>query len=130
MRAEKVARAVAEGDKHTLEWSGPSATAAKDKVKLLLNMATLALEALPRGGAIKVAITGEGDAMAFEYRCTGERAKVPDDMGALLNGGIDRPLDAHSIQPYYTIRLAQAVGMPLKIVADEGHVVISARPPA
>ena len=128
--AEKVARGVAEGDKHTLEWSGPSATVAKDKVKLLLNMVTLALEALPRGGEIRIAIAGEGEAMAFEFRCAGEKAKVPDDIGALLNGGIDRPLDAHSIQPYYTIRLAQAVGMPLKIVADDGRVVISARPAA
>lgn len=124
--AEKVARAVVEGDKHTLKWEGPSATLAKDKVKLLLNLATLALEALPRGGTIAAHITVGGDATAFEFRCSGEKAKVPDDLGALLNGGSDRPLDAHSIQPYYTIRLAKAVGMPLSVSAGEGSVVIRA----
>ena len=109
-----------------MSWTGPSATLAKDKVKLLLNLATLALEALPRGGAITLAISGEGDATRFELRCVGDRAKVPDDLGALLNGGIDRPLDAHSIQPYYAIRLARAVAMPLSVSAEEGVVTMRA----
>lgn len=126
--AEKVTRAVAATEKHTLEWNGPPATLAKDKVKLLLNMATIALEALPRGGAISVNITGEGDATRFELRCRGEKAKVPDDLGALLNGGIDRPLDAHSIQPYFAIRLAKAVGMPLKVAVGEDEVTLTATP--
>ncbi len=128
--AEKVTRAVIESDKHTLEWTGPSMTLAKDKVKLLLNMATLALEALPRGGNICVVIASDAGKTAFDLRCTGDRAKVPDDFAGLLNGGMDRPLDSHSIQPYYTIRLSKIVGMPLNIASDEGCVTLKAVTPA
>lgn len=126
--AEKVARGVIEGDKHTLAWEGPSATLAKDKVKLLLNLATLSLEALPRGGEIRVGITGSGDETVFEIKCSGDRAKVPDDLRALLNGGIDRPLDAHAIQPFYTLRLAKSVGMPLTVSSEEDVVTMRAAP--
>ncbi len=124
--AEKVARAVIESDRHTLTWSGPTATLAKDKVKLLLNMATIALEVLPRGGTIELSITGGGDASVFELRCTGDKSRIPEDIGALLNGGLDRALDAHSIQPYFTLRLAETVGMPLKIEQQDGSITLRA----
>lgn len=124
--AEKVARGVAETGKHTVEWNGPPATLAKDKVKLLLNMTTIALEALPRGGTVRVSIVLEDSASAFEVRCLGEKAKVPEDLGALMNGGLDRALDAHSIQPYFTIRLGEAVGMPLRVAAEDEAVVLRA----
>ncbi|RME96482.1 MAG: histidine phosphotransferase, partial [Alphaproteobacteria bacterium] len=124
--AEKVLRPIVETGKHTLVWNGPSATMAKDKVKLLLNLATIALDTLPRGGTIAVSITGEGDRVAFEVRCTGEKARIPGEFEELLNGESDRPLDAHSIQPFFTIRLAEAVGMPLSVSAEEGGVTLRA----
>jgi len=124
--AEKVARPIVETGKHTLVWSGPSATMAKNKVKLLLNLTTIALDTLPRGGTIALSITGEGDKTAFELKCSGEKASIPDDLAQLLNGGIDRPLDAHSIQPYFTIRLAKAVAMPLTVSSEEGMITMRA----
>jgi histidine phosphotransferase ChpT len=121
--AERVARAVVESDRHTLEWNGPAATLSKDKVKLLLNLTTIALETLPRGGQIKVGIEGVPDNPVFELLCTGEKSRIPDEIGGLLNGRAEEiRLDAHSIQPYYTIRLAEASGMPLTISAD-GDVI-------
>ena len=124
--AEKVARAVAESGKHTLEWSGPSATLAKDKVKLLLNMVTLALAALPRGGTLKVSISGEGDASSFEVRCQGDSARIPENLAALMAGSTGQALDAHSIQPYYTLRIASAAGMSLNADSDGSDVVLAA----
>ena len=82
--AQKVARAVAESDKHTVEWDGPAASVAKDKVKLLLNMVTLALAALPRGGALRVSITGEPESPAFEVRCEGNASRVPEVLDDML----------------------------------------------
>ncbi len=124
--AQKVARAVAESDKHTFEWNGPSATVAKDKVKLLLNMVTIALSALPRGGSLKVSVTGEGAAPAFEVRCNGEKSRIPETFEQMLSGSSGHTLDAHSIQPYYAIRLAKAAGMLLSVKADGDDVVLSA----
>lgn len=124
--AQKVARAVAESDKHTFEWNGPPATLAKDKVKLLLNMVTIALSALPRGGSLKVSVTGEGDAPAFEVRCNGEKSRIPATFEQMLSGSNGTALDAHSIQPYYAIRLAKAAGMSLSVKTDGDDVVLSA----
>lgn len=126
--AEKVARAVAQSDKHTVDWNGPAATVAKDKVKLLLNMITLALAALPRGGALKISITGDAGAPSFEVRCRGEAARVPEIFEKMLSGTNDQALDAHSIQPYYTVRIAKSAGMSLAAGGDEGGVVLTASP--
>lgn len=125
-QAENVTRAVVEIGKHTLDWSGPAMTLEKDKVKLLLNMATLAMEALPRGGKIQVMISAEPTGTVFEIQCNGEKAKVPADLAGLLNDDMDRPLDSHSIQPYYTIRLSKTAGMPLKVTAEENSVTLKA----
>ena len=124
--AEKVTRAVAGSDKYKVDWSGPAATLAKDKVKLLLNMITLAFMALPRGGSLKISITGDSGAPSFELRCKGEAARVPEILEQMLAGTNDHALDAHSIQPYYTLRIAKAVGMPLQAGFDGDEVVLSA----
>ena len=124
--AQKVARAVVESDKHSFEWNGPPATLAKDKVKLLLNMVTLAHSALPRGGSLKISVTGEGDAPAFEIRCQGKKARIPEVLEQILAGSNDQALNAHSIQPYYALRLAKASGMSLVAKIDDPDIVFTA----
>ena len=126
--AEKVARAVAQSDKHNVEWDGPAATVAKDKVKLLLNLVTLALAALPRGGALKISITGDSGAPSFEVQCRGEAARVPETFEKMLSGTAGLALDAHSVQPYYTLRMAKSAGMSLAARVEEGGVVLTASP--
>lgn len=126
--AQKVARAVAEPDKHQLVWSGPAATLARDKVKLLLNMITLALAALPRGGSLNISITGDPGTPSFELRCRGEAARVPEILEKMLAGTYDHALDAHSIQPYYALRIATAAGMSLQARREDDEVVLIASP--
>ncbi len=126
LEAEKVARLVVEAGKHTLEWNGPPARLAKDKVKLLLNMVTLALAALPRGGALKVSVSGEGDGSSFERRCQGDHARIPENLAALLAGSTEQALDSHSIQPFYTLRIAKAADMSFKVESEGGDIVFSA----
>ena len=128
--AEKVARAVAQSDKHSVDWNGPAATLAKDKVKLLLNMITLALAALPRGGTLKISITGDVAAPSFEVQCRGEAARVPETLEKMLSGADDQALDAHSVQPYYTVRMAKSAGMSLAAKVEEGGVSLTATPVA
>ena len=128
--AERVTRAVAESDKHKVDWNGPAATVAKDKVKLLLNMITIALAALPRGGSLKISISGDSGAPSFEVRCQGEAARVPENLKKMLSGANDDALDAHSIQPYFALRIAKAAGMSLEARGDDGEVVFTASPSA
>lgn len=124
--AEKVARAVAESDKHKLEWNGPAAAMAKDKVKLLLNLVTLALTALPRGGDMKITVSGDVSAPYFEIRCSGDSARIPDAFEQMLSGSNGHALDAHSIQPYYAIRIARQAGMNLKASKQGEEIVFTA----
>src|SRR5919205_3211283 len=48
--AEQVARGLFQDDKVAFSWSGPRALFPKNRVKLLLNLAVTALNAVPRGG--------------------------------------------------------------------------------
>lgn len=124
--AQKVARAVAESDKHSLEWTGPAAAVAKDKVKLLLNMVTLALAALPRGGTLNVSVSDDAEAPSFEIKCDGDSARIPEILSDVLSGKMSHALDAHSIQPFFTARIATSAGMSLSARMDGETVVIQA----
>ena len=127
--AENVTRGVLGGEKHELDWAGPTALLPKNKVKLLLNMIAIALFALPRGGTLKVRISDEADPGVFEVEGTGEKALLPAAVAELLNSGNGNgdALDAHSIQPYYTGRLARDVGMRLQVSAVDQTVSLEAR---
>jgi histidine phosphotransferase ChpT len=124
--AENVTRGVLDGKKHQLEWSGPVAMLPKNKVKLLLNMIAIGLYALPRGGSLKVRIVGDDVPTSFEVECNGQKAILPAAVAELLNSGNGLDLDAHSIQPYYTVRLARDVGMRLEAKAEEESVWLKA----
>jgi histidine phosphotransferase ChpT len=124
--AENVTRGILDGDKHRLDWSGPAAMLPKNKVKLLLNMIAIGLYALPRGGSIKVTIAGDDEPASFEVECRGEKAILPASVADLLNSGNGHDLDAHSIQPYYTGRLARDVGMGLEAGAEGESVWLKA----
>ena len=124
--AENVTRGMLGSEKHELDWSGPIALLPKNKVKLLLNMIAIALFALPRGGTLKVRISGEGEPGAFEVEGRGEKAMLSAGVAELLNSGNGHDLDAHSIQPYYTGRLARNVGMKLEVSAADQIVSLKA----
>lgn len=124
--AENVTRGLLDGNKHQLDWSGPVAMLPKNKVKLLLNMIAIGLFALPRGGSVKVTIAGDGQLASFEVKCQGERAVLPPGVAELLNSGNGHALDAHSIQPYYTGRLARDVDMTLEVSAENESVSLKA----
>ena len=52
--AEKVARGLFADERTTLNWEGPRAFMAKNKVKLLLNLCLIASACIPRGGVMNV----------------------------------------------------------------------------
>lgn len=126
--AQRVAQGIMEGGKHTLTWSGPAATLPKNQVKLLLNMVTIALSTLPRGGTIDVAISLEGEQPSFVVTCTGTMARIPDELGPLLARTPEGELDAHSIQPFYTGRIAAAAGLAIEMAIDGETVTMKGHP--
>ncbi len=124
--AESVARGFIEDDKMSLRWQLPRAYAAKNRVKLLLNMLILAAGAIPRGGVITVDPSGEG-ATGLRVTASGLNARVPAAAAALLAGeAANGVVDAQAIQPFYTGLLARSCGLAVTVQAEGGDVVIAA----
>ena len=124
--AEQISRGVVEQGKHKLMWSGPAGQMPKDSVKLLLNMVSASITALPRGGEITVVVTGGADAPAFQIRCKGQGARPPHHLPEFLAGDMKEALHALTIQPYYTCRLAKQTGMRLTVTKDGADIVLKA----
>lgn len=124
--AEQISRGFIGQGKHKLFWNGIAGHMAKDKVKLLLNLIAVAVTALPRGGEIEVLMQGTIETPGFVLRCRGTAARPPQHLGAFISGEDVPPLDALTIQTYYTWRLAETAGMNLSIVKDGDDVLLSA----
>jgi histidine phosphotransferase ChpT len=125
--AERVARDFVQGSgKHKVTWQGPAVTLPKNKAKLLLNLVALGVVALPRGGLIDVEIAGTPPQVAFTVRAKGEAARLTDQVKGLLSGLNGEGVDAHSIQPYYASRVAQAAGMGVTTEVGDGEVAFKA----
>lgn len=125
--AETVAMAYLKNEKPELVWNGGRALLPKNKVKLLLNMLLIAAGAIPRGGRITVTLENLETAPRFSLAASGPMLRVPPKFLELHNGGRpDEPIDAHSVQPYYTLLLAQEAGMTIAIRATPEEIVLSA----
>lgn len=127
--AQQVATNFLNDDRTTVDWHIPPAFLPKNRVKLLLNLLLLAAGAIPRGGTIKVEMTGEGDTAGFAIEVTGLNARVPPHAVELLAGipsNEQGTIDAHAIQPYYAGLLARAAGMSVRIEKIDDRVEIAA----
>lgn len=127
--AHQVATNFLNDDRTTIDWHIPPAFLPKNRVKLLLNLLMLAAGAIPRGGVIKVEMTGEGDTAGFAILVTGLNARIPPHANELLAGipaNEQGTIDAHAIQPYYAGLLARAAGMAVRIEKIDDRVEISA----
>ena len=100
----------------------------KDRVKLLLNMVSASITALPRGGEIAVGVQGGPAAATFTIRCKGQGARPPHHLPEFLAGDMKEALHALTIQPYYTCRLARQCAMSLTITKDGADIVLKAAP--
>ncbi len=125
--AEQISRGYLGKGKHVLVWNGPAGHMAKDHVKLLLNLLSASVTALPRGGEIAVSIIGTLNQPTFELRCKGRGARPPQYLTDIVAGTTDGELNAMNIQAYYTWRLAGTTGMRIEILQDREDIVIGAR---
>ena len=126
--AEAVATAYLRNEKPDLEWVGRRALLPKNKVKLLLNLILVAIGAVPRGGKILVKLDDLETAPNFSITATGPMVRVPPKFLELHSGQKTAdPIDAHSVQPYYTMLLAREAGMEISIRAGAEDVVFTAK---
>ncbi|ATN35315.1 histidine phosphotransferase [Rhizobium sp. ACO-34A] len=125
--AEKAAKDFAAAEKKTeVSWNGPRAIIAKNRVKLLLNLFLVAYGAIPRGGSLDVFLENPEYDAKFKIVVKGRMMRVPPKYAEICNGTVEEAIDAHSIQPYYTVLLAEECGMELKHVVGEDHIAFTA----
>lgn len=124
--AEAMARGFVEDEKTSVTWNVPRVLLPKNRVKLLLNMLIVAQQTIPRGGALAVDMTGEGETAAFRIHASGLNARIPQNIVDLLNGAHPNAIDAHVVQPHYTRLLAQACGLAVTLAMDGEAVIVQA----
>ncbi|MQW90150.1 histidine phosphotransferase [Sinorhizobium saheli] len=126
--AEKAAKDFAAAEKKTeVSWNGPRAIIAKNRVKLLLNLFLIAYGAIPRGGSIDVTLENPEFDATFTLVAKGRMMRVPPKLVELISGTPEEAVDAHSIQPYYTVLLAEEAGMTIDVVSTGEEIVFTAR---
>jgi histidine phosphotransferase ChpT len=125
--AEQISRGFLGQGKHKLVWHIQPGLLGKDRVKLLLNLVASAVTALPRGGEIEVSMAGSTEAPSFLIRCRGTGARPPQHLSEFIAGENPPPLDAMTIQAYYTCRLAGSAGMRLEILRNGEEILLAAK---
>ena len=126
--AESVAKSFFDTEKKSnIEWHGERALMAKNRVKFLLNMVLVGLAAIPRGGLVKVEIEDPNGMPKFKITSTGINARVPPAFLNLLNGTFEEAIDAHAIQPIYTLQLAESEEIDVTAKLSGEDVVFEAR---
>ncbi len=125
--AEKAARDFATADnKAVVSWSGPRVIIAKNKVKLLLNLFLVAYSSIPRGGSIDVVLENPEFETRFLLTTKGKMLRVPPKYAEICDRVVEEAIDAHSIQPYYTVLMAEEAGMKLSTSVSAEEIVFIA----
>jgi histidine phosphotransferase ChpT len=118
------ARQVAEGlmsfERAALTWTGERAYVAKNIAKLILNLVVIANASVPRGREVRVDIAKLDPEPSFTIQAIGTPLRVPAKFRAMLSGeALAEPVDAHGVQPYYTLLLAQELGLTVTLTLTE-----------
>jgi histidine phosphotransferase ChpT len=125
---ERVARLYFEIEKADLDWQVPLILLPKHKAKLLMNMLLIGAGSVPRGGTVKVELTGAAGEEAFRISAKGPKTLIPSGSEGLVNGNPEEGVDARGIQPFYTGLLARMTRMAVKLGLEDGEFVFSATP--
>ena len=126
--AEKAAKDFAEAEKKAeVTWTGPRAIVPKNRVKLLLNLFLVAYGAIPRGGNVDITLENPETDAVFEITVKGKMMRVPAKFAELLEGREEEAVDAHAVQPYYTLLLAEEAQMEVSYVKHDDRIVFTAK---
>lgn len=126
--AQSVAVAFMASEKPEFTWTGERAFMPKNQVKLLLNLILIANGSIPRGGTLDCAFTAGSDGPQFTLKVAGKLMRIPQKFADFLEGRFgDEPIDAHSVQYYYTLMLAEEAGMTVSIDMTDEAITYTAR---
>jgi histidine phosphotransferase ChpT len=125
--AEGVARTFVEEGKHKLHWQSSLNSMEKSRARLLLQLISVAMPAIPAGGDLSLTVSGDAANASFEIRCKGRNARIPEGVEDIFHGRT-KDVDPRSIIGYYATRLARSAGMALTVRKDGADIVFTAKP--
>ena len=125
--AENVARGLLSSERTAFHWNVPRRLVPKNIVKLSLNLCLVASAAIPRGGALSVDFDGDNDVTSIRVTAGGTNARLPHASAKLFSGDPIEMIDAHTIQPYYAMLLAEQCGMEIKASTSSESVTLVAQ---
>ncbi len=125
--AERAAKDFAAAEKKTeVVWNGPRAIIPKNRVKLLLNLFLVAYSSIPRGGQIDITLENPELDAKFTLVAKGKLMRLPPKFVEISTGEIEEAIDAHTIQPYYAVLLADECSMKLGHSATAEEITFTA----
>ncbi len=115
---------IAKFEKPEFVWDIPLILLEKNKAKILLNIANIALGCLPRGGKIYVKMTEDPFQLALV--ATGKMVKIQEEtLQALLGVNTDVQSNVYNIQSAYTAKLIEMVGVKLNVERTDTELTMT-----
>jgi len=115
-----------------LDWpdaAGGAENLSKDAIKVLCNLAVISASALPRGGKLTISGDVDENGWNFEYRATGPRAGLREDVTKTLLEGYDvDQLTAQNVGAQYLMAICANNNYSISISKmEENLTVINAK---
>jgi len=120
--AGRLARGLVEDGKIVIDWpeNGEAASAElpREATKLLLNLVLLGIEALPRGGTVKVQVQSSGKP-EIVVLTLGDNVGLKEESAIAVSADADcEALTARSVQGYFVNSLAHQLGTSTNVQSD------------
>lgn len=124
---ELVAGLVAANDRLALEWAVADARLPKPAIKVLLNLAAIAVDALVRGGTLAVGAERRDGATEIAVRAAGPRVAFDGSIGKALDGSLREGELSGRTAPAHMIRLlTEGLGGGLQYALSAEALVMGA----
>ncbi|MDJ0944081.1 MAG: histidine phosphotransferase family protein [Kiloniellales bacterium] len=120
----ELAEGMLEGGRVSLDWPAEAKASVwpEGSGKLILNMISLAQEALPTGGTIRVAITENGSGAEISVTAEGKGVGFADaTLEALAEGASVQQLTPRNVHGFFTMLLSQRIGRRIEISPQDGE---------
>ncbi|WP_169559797.1 histidine phosphotransferase family protein [Sneathiella chinensis] len=107
------------------EEAGGVTALSKDAIKVVCNLVAIGAGALPRGGKLSVSGTADDIGWAFEFRASGPRAGLREEVTrTLLEGYNDDDLTPQNVGAQYLMALCENNGFKVSINALEEELTV------
>jgi len=117
--------------KARLIWESSANGVSKNSARILLNLVMLAVQAVPRGGGVKISISETGEATDLKLTASGPKSRLDPAIEKALGGKApDDGFDGRTIQPFYTGMIAREINGTATASIEGETVTFLAKIPA